>query len=119
MPRGVKRLGYRAQVPVSQETQAALWEGFTFTGGPWQVIYKGPWGQMQVWASSEAEGRRVLEFACAAGGIDPGDPAGSWHVARTDHPRFQRVATYRTAVKFGLPVVTVRDGPSGPPLIGL
>jgi hypothetical protein len=77
MPRGIKRLGYRAQVPVSQESQAEHWQGFTFTGGPWQVIYRGPWGSWQVWASSEAEGRRVLEHACAAASVDPLDPLGS------------------------------------------
>jgi hypothetical protein len=44
MPRGIKRLSYRAQGPVSQPNQAAHWAGFTFTGGPWQVIYKGAWG---------------------------------------------------------------------------
>lgn len=119
MPRGLKRLGYRAQVPVSQEGQAAHWAGFTFQGGPWQVIYKGPWGQMQVWASSEVEGRRVIGHACAAAGIDPADLEGEWFAAVSSAPRLQRVATYRVADKFGLPVVTVRPGPDGPPLIGL
>jgi hypothetical protein len=119
MPRGIKRLGYRAQVPVSQESQAEHWQGFTFTGGPWQVIYRGPWGSWQVWASSEAEGRRVLEHACAAASVDPLDPLGSWSVNLSESPRHQRVATYRVADRFGLPVVTVRPGPDGPPLIGL
>lgn len=119
MPRGLKRLGYRAQGPVTQEGQAAHWEGFTFQGGPWQVKYIGPWGQMQVWAVSAAEGRRVIEHACAAAGVDPDDPAGEWFEVLTTSQRFGRVATYRTAVKYGLPVVTVRPGPDGPPLIGL
>lgn len=119
MPRGSKRLGYRAQVPVTQAGQAEHWEGFTFTGGPWQVKYVGPWGQMQVWASSEAEGRRVIVHACSGAGIDPDDPAGEWFAVLMTAPRFQRVATYRTAAKYGLPVVTVRTGPDGPPLIGL
>lgn len=117
MPRGIKRLSYRAQVPITQQGQADHWAGFTFTGGPVQVIYKGPWGQLQVWASSEAEGRRVIGHACAGAGIDPSDPAGEWFVAVSSSPRHQRVATYRTATKWGLPVVTVRPGPSGPPLL--
>jgi hypothetical protein len=119
MPRGIKRLGYRAQVPVSQESQAEHWAGFVFTGGPWQVIYKGPWGQLQVWGSSEAEGRRVINHACVAAGIDPADPEGEWFVSESSSPRLRRVATYRVADRFGLPVVTVRPGPDGPPLIGL
>lgn len=119
MPRGLKRLGYRAQVPVTQEAQAAHWAGFTFQGGPWQVIYKGPWGQMQVWGSTEAEARRVINHACAAAGIDPADPRGEWFAAVSSSPRLQRVATFRVADKFGLSVVTVRPGPDGPPLIGL
>jgi hypothetical protein len=117
MPRGYKRLGYRVQGTATQPGQAAHWEGFTFTGGPWQVIYRGPWGQLQVWASSEAEGRRVIEHACSAAGIDPLDPLGEYWVSRSSSPRYQRIATYRTAMKYGLPVVTVRPGPSGPPLI--
>jgi len=120
MPRGIKRLGYRVQGgPASQQSQAAHWAGFTFQGGPWQVIYKGRWGQIQVWAASEEEGVRVIAHACAAARISLDDPSGSWWAARTGSPRHQRVATYRTALKFGLPVVTVRSGPSGPPLIGL
>ena len=119
MPRGIKRLGYRHQGSPTQEGQAEHWEGFTFEGGPWQVIYKGGWGQIQVWAASEAEGRRVVEHACTAAGIDPNDPAGEWFASVSSSPRYQRVATYRTAVKYGLPVVTVRPGPNGPALIGL
>jgi hypothetical protein len=117
MPRGIKRLGYRAQVPVTQPGQAGHWDGFTFTGGPVQVIYKGKWGQMQVWASSEQEGIRVVEHACAGAGIDPNDTEGEWFYSVSSSPRHQRIATYRTAKKYGLPVVTVRDGPSGPALI--
>jgi hypothetical protein len=117
MPRGIKRLGYRAQVGVTQPGQAAHWDGFTFTGGPWQVIYRGPWGSWQVWASSGEEGRRVIEHACSAAGVDPNDKEGQWAYNRSSSPRHQRIATYRTAKKFGLPVVTVRDGPSGPALI--
>lgn len=119
MPRGIKRLGYRHQGAPSQASQAAHWAGFTFQGGPVQVIYKGMWGQIQVWASSYAEGRRVIEHACAAAGIDPNNPAGEWFSAVSSSPRHQRTATYQTAVKFGLPVVTVRPGPDGPALIGL
>jgi hypothetical protein len=119
MPRGIKRLTYRHQGTPSQESQAAHWEGFTFRGGPWQVIYKGHWGQIQVWAASEADGRAVVLHACAAAGIDPEDPNGEWFAAPSSSPRHQRIATYRTALKYGLPVVTVRPGPDGPALIGL
>lgn len=119
MPRGLKRLGYRVQGTATQPGQAAHWAGFTFTGGPVKGIYKGPWGAIQVWAVSEGECRRVIEHACAAANINPDDPAGEWRFATCKNARYGRVATYRTAVKYGLPVVTVRNGPSGPPMIGL
>lgn len=117
MPRGLKRLGYRSQLETTQEQQAAHWEGFTFTSGPWQVKLVGPWGQLQVWASSEAEGRRVIEHACAGAGIDPADPAAEWQVAQVTHPRYQRVATYRTMMRWGVPVVTMRQGADGQPIL--
>jgi hypothetical protein len=59
----------------------------------------------------------VLEKACQLAGIDPNDPNGSWAANLSTHPRHQRTATYRTALKYGLPVVTVRNGPDGQPLL--
>lgn len=115
MGRPRKLLGYRAQGSVSQASAAAHWEGFTFSGGPWQVIYKGRWGQLQVWASSTTEGRRVIAHACSHAGISTNDPDGYWQEARSSHPRHQTVRQFRTLVRYGAPVVTVRDGPAGPP----
>lgn len=117
MPKGVKRLSYRATYQPSQANQAAHWAGFEFVGGPWQVIYKGPWGQIQVWAESEAEGRRVIEHACAGGAINPQHPQGEWFVVRVASPRYAKPTRYRTMVRFGSPVVTCRQGPNGSPQI--
>ena len=118
MPKGIKQLGYRSTVPVTQASQAEHWRGFEFMGGPCQVIYKGAWGQIQVWAADEAEGRRVVNHACAAAGIDPADPGGEGFVAMVSGARFQTIRRYRTAERFGLPFVTVRQGPDGRPPIG-
>lgn len=119
MPRGLKRLSYRVQGSTSQAAAAAHWAGFTFMGGPVQVKYEGPWGQMQVWASSEAEGRRVIGHACAHAGISPEDPAGEWFSAVAAGDRWNGPKPYRVKMQYGLPVVTTRPGPDGPPLIGL
>lgn len=114
MPRGIKRLGYRVQGSTSQASAAAHWSGFSFTGGNVQVIYKGPWGQIQVWASSESEGRRVIGHACAHAGISTSDPEGDWQVATPAGGRWRQGVRYRVKMKYGLPVVTARPGPEGP-----
>ena len=115
MPRGVKRLGYLDQGGSSQEAHQAHWDGFTFTGGPWKVQCKGQAGNLQVWASSQAEGERVIRHALTAAGLSPTDEGLEWSALRVDHPRFQRQATYTVKVWNGAPVVTKRNGPDGPP----
>jgi hypothetical protein len=72
---------------------------------------------MQVWASSAAEGRRVIDHACAHAGIDPADPDGTFSAVEVHHPRFQRVSTWRVAERDGVPLVTSRSGPEGPPTL--
>jgi hypothetical protein len=75
---------------------------------------------MQVWAASEAEGRRVINHAASIASIPVNDPEeAEWIVTRSKNPRYGRRGTYRTATYAGLPVVTKRDGPNGYPEIGL
>jgi hypothetical protein len=119
MPEGSKKLSYRVQGSTSQEAAQAHWAGFTWTGGRVQVIYRGPWGSIQCWAASEDEGRRVIGHACAHAGISTTDPAGFWSANEVSGGRWRQGVTYRTKVRFGVPVVTARAGPGGPPILDI
>lgn len=115
MPTGRKRLGYLDQTGRPQEAHAAHWAGFRFTGGPWRVQCWSPAGKLQVWASSEAEGQRVIRHALVAAGVSPDDPGNTWSAHRVTHPRYKTVRTYETAVFQGAIAVTKRPGPDGCP----
>jgi hypothetical protein len=111
-----RRLSYRCNGTRSQESAQEHWRGFTWQRGGWRCIYSGPWGQIQVCAASAAEGRRVIEHACSHAGIDPNYPGGVWSY-RDVGGRFGRVATCRVMEQYGVPVVTARNGPDGPPVL--
>lgn len=114
--RNRKRLGYRDQGGATQAEHVAHWEGFTFTGGPHVVCLHGKWGKPQVWASSVAEGKRVLLHAAAIAGYDPAsDPTAgwaTWTVASGRHPAGKVFGVRQTA--YGAQV-SKRDGPVGFP----
>jgi hypothetical protein len=57
------------------------WKDFEWESGPWMVISEGlVWGKPQVWAKSEAEGRRVLAHAAQISGVDLTAPSHRWRV---------------------------------------
>lgn len=112
-----KKLTYRDITGRSQAEHAAIWRGFVWQAGPVIVKAEGPWGQMQVWAATEAEGRRVIAFAASAGGWNLEAPGVEWSVAVASGGRNGR--TGRMVVKettLGIEV-TKRMGPSGFPEI--
>jgi hypothetical protein len=109
-----RHLSYRIQGSGTVQGAAAHWQGFSYQHGPYQTTYWGPWGRMQVWAASAAEGRRVLEHACAHAGIDPNDPDGSWRTHKVQGARFQGSRRWKVAERDGVPLVTARGGPDGP-----
>lgn len=112
-----KRLSYRDNSGASQEAHQAHWSGFRWSTGPVIVAAVGSFGTVQVWASSAAEGQRVIRHAAAIGGWDPDDPAkGRWIITATDDPRYGRRGEVGVRVRKGIPSVTKRDGPSGAPL---
>lgn len=103
---------------MNQAGHAAHWQGFTWSAGPVVVKAYGPWGQMQVWASTEAEGKRVIAHAASAGGWNLEAPEVEWVVATADGGRNGRSGLMRTKeTPLGIEV-TKRDGPSGFPSIG-
>ena len=107
-----KKLSYRLPVTAATESAVLLsmqehWEGFEWVSGPVIVGWDHPdYGQVQVWAVSEAEGRGVVEHALAHMGVS--QDAGIWRIATVANPRFGRVGTVRAAI------VSARAGSSGP-----
>lgn len=110
-----KRLTYRDMANAPLEAHAEHWRTFTFEGGPWKVEAIGPFGRPQVWASSEAEGKRVLRHAAAIAGWDLDGPDVQIVADRIEDSRLGKGGTYRVAVKRGLLLVSKREGSSGAP----
>jgi len=113
-----KKFSYRDTTGKSQAEHATHWQGFTWDAGPVVVHCYGPWGEMQVWAASEAEGRRVIEHAAAIGGLDLTAAGVEWEVMVSQSSRNGRSGRMQTkATTLGIEV-TKRAGPSGFPSIG-
>jgi hypothetical protein len=114
----LKTLSYRDQTGKSQEAHQEHWRGFQWSSGRVICSWVGSWGEIQVWASSEAEGRRVINHACAIAGIPfTFDPVGELVITEARPGRNGRSGTYGTAIMEGSPVVTKREGPSGSPFV--
>ena len=112
-----KYLRYRCRPGTTLEELANHWRDFTWQAGPVISIHTGaPWGRLQVWAASEAEGRRVIRHAGATSGVDP-DSDGEWLTTGTDHARYGQAGTMRVARRQGFLKVTTRDSPNGLPLV--
>jgi len=112
-----KYLRYRCRPGTTLQELGDHWRDFTWQAGPVISIHTGaPWGRLQVWAASEAEGRRVIRHAGATSGVDP-DRDGEWLTTGTDHARYGQAGTMRVARRQGFLKVTTRDGPNGLPLI--
>jgi hypothetical protein len=113
--RRLKQFSYRDQVGASLEAHTEHWRTFTWQGGPWIVAAIGPWGCCKVWASSGAEGKRVIRHAAAIAGFDPDGSEGTWIVTRDSSGRSDTVRSFQTRrLKYGV-AVTKRPGPNGFP----
>lgn len=111
-----KRLSYRDQTGRSVQFHANHWAGFRFWAGPVIVSAVGSWGEVQVWAASEAEGRRVIRHAGAGGGWSPDtEPGAEWIVSEVSDDRYGRVALVEVLYTSQGLAVSKRPGPSGPP----
>jgi len=116
--RRTKRLTYRDQLGQPQEVHQAHWAGFEWEAGNTIVAYVGDWGTVQVWAQSEAEGRRVIGHACAVAGIPTsGAGVGEWVVTTTTSTRQGKPGRFVTGTILGRQVVSKRNGPSGPVMV--
>lgn len=112
----VKRLTYRDQGGATLEQHADHWKDFEFTSGSVRVILAGKWGEPQVWASTEAEGKRVLLHAASIAGYNPSsDPTSRWEVADVSARGTANGLTYGVRrLRWG-PAISKRGGPAGAP----
>jgi hypothetical protein len=87
-----KRLSYRCLVTPTPEELSAHWEGFTWDTGAVQVrLTSKLFGEYQVWATDEEEGRRVIRHALSMSGFNEED--GVWSMNVTTNPRYGVAAT--------------------------
>lgn len=118
MARGVyrrKTVRYRVNGPVDLLAHTEHWRGFTFSAGPVMVKYVGPWGQIQVWASSEGEARRVIGHAMAIAGWGDVPPEETeWVMSVSSGSRNGKGGTCVLRPTVDGWSVTAREGPNGP-----
>lgn len=106
-----KRLSYRLPDDGQSgygnvDSMASHWNGFEWRCGPVVVKWlSDSFPQVQVWAASEEEGKRVVRHALAH--MDAPEEAGEWQVSVCSSNRYGRIATVRATI------VTARNGPSG------
>jgi len=110
-----KLFRYRSKSARTADELQIYWRDFVWEAGDVVVTHKGSWwGNPQVWAASEEEGKRVLRFAAGEAGIDP-DQVGEWRVGSSRSPRYGMSGRMRLEEHQGERWVTRRDGPSGLP----
>ena len=109
-----KLFRYRTKSTRSLAELSEYWRSFTWRSGIVCVGHTGAWwGNPQVWAESQGEGKRVIRFAAAEAGIDP-DQVGQWKVGSSRSPRYGMPGTMRIVEKDGFPWVASRDGSNWP-----
>jgi hypothetical protein len=107
---------YRDRTGKSVAGHVAHWEGFAWDAGPVVVSVVGPWGKVEVWAASEAEGQRVARHALQGGGWDPdSEPSTEWLAATAKSDRVGLAGRMVVAVDRQGVRITKRRGSSGPP----
>jgi len=113
-----KTLSYRDQTGKTLAEHEAHWAQFSWDAGPVVVGSRGlPWGKPAVWASTEAEGRRVISHAAAVAGVDLNAADHRWAIGATKDARYGRMGKVYP-VKWDATsrlMVSMRDGPSGMP----
>ena len=107
-----KLFRYRTQSMRTVQELREYWKDFVWQAGSTCVIHKGAtWGTPQVWAASEAEGKRVIQHAGQEAGIDT-NTVGEWVVTGTLDPRYGMPGQMRPTMRLGDDWLTSRDGPS-------
>lgn len=112
-----KTMTYRDQTGTKEEDHVSHWADFVWYAGPVIVTSHGmPWGVVQVWAESEAEGKRVIGHAAAIAGIDVNSQQHRWEVSSPRSRRYGKAGTMSVERDMtGTPCVSKRAGASGRP----
>lgn len=109
-----KNLTYFDQNNTSLQATVDHWKDFVWQSGAVVVSCAGTaLGKPQVWASTEAEGKRVLEHAAQIAGVDLTD--AEWMLGTPKDPRFGVPATMRILKRKGILGITKRGGQNGYP----
>jgi hypothetical protein len=112
-----KLFRYRTKSSRDLGQLSAYWADFEWRSGDVCVRHQGAWwGNPQVWAESEGEGKRVIRHAAAEAGLDP-DQVGRWAVSSSRSPRYGMSGTMRVALFEGFPWVASRDGAAWPNIL--
>ena len=109
-----KNLTYFDQNNTSLQATVDHWKDFVWQSGAVVVSCAGTaLGKPQVWAATEAEGKRVLEHAAQIAGVDLTD--AEWLLGTPKDPRFGVPATMRILKRKGILGITKRGGQNGYP----
>ena len=105
-----KRTRYRSKSDRDSKQLQSYFATFKWDAGPVCVIHADAWwGTPQVWASTEAEGKRVLRHIAGEAGIDP-DQVGRWITRGSNNPRIGMAGRMGVRRIDGIPWVSRRDG---------
>ena len=108
-----KQIRYFSTRTVALDVYAKKWGSFSWKSGPFVVALEGTTlGRPQVWAETEAEGKRVIRFLAEEEGVDTSDEA-QWVIGKVRSDRYGEVRTMETYRRGEYVWVTSRNGPSG------
>ena len=112
-----KRFRYRSVSGIGLGSLVDHWKDFTFESGGVIVAHKGhTWGTPQVWASTELEGKRVIQHAAGEAGFDA-NQVGEWVISSSSSARYGVPDTMRVDTTGGYYWITARDGSNGKPIV--
>jgi hypothetical protein len=113
-----KRVRYRSVSGLGLDSLIDYWKDFRFDAGPVIVKHLGSsWGTVTVWASSIAEGKRVIRHAAGEAGVDA-DQTGRWEISSSTSTRLGMPGTMKVNQSGGYYWITARDGSDNRPLVG-
>jgi len=112
-----KTMRYRDQTETPEADHIDHWADFEWNAGPAIVTSHGAsWGVVQVWAESDAEGRRVIEHAAAIAGVDLTAEGCRWEYSSPRSTRYGKTGTMRVEHDMtGSPCISKRAGSDGRP----